>query len=368
MASESRSGWVPDWAVPPGEVLLEALQDRSMSQSELARRMARPVKTINEIVNGKAAITPETAIQLERTLGISARFWTGMEAAYRDSIAQQEAWRELEDNASWIDDFPIADLVKHGQIKRGSSKAETLENLLSYLGVGSPIAFDRHWLGSAAAFRSSPAFLASPKAVAAWLRWGERQAATIEVAAFDPQRFKETLQAIRPFTRREPFMQIFKRIQDMCADAGVVVLLVPELTGTHLNGAARWVGGKPLIQLSLRHKSDDQFWFTFFHEAGHLLSGSKRQEILDPADGESTHQSDEDEAAADSFARDALLPSAAYESFIQEADFSTAAVRSFAQAQQIAAGIVVGMLQRDKKILPQQLQHMKKRINFPSDL
>lgn len=116
MASESRSGWAPDWAVPPGEILLEALQDRSMSQSELARRMARPVKTINEIVNGKAAITPETAIQLERTLGISARFWTGMEAAYRDSIAQQEAWRELEDNASWIDGFPIADLVKNGQI------------------------------------------------------------------------------------------------------------------------------------------------------------------------------------------------------------------------------------------------------------
>jgi HTH-type transcriptional regulator/antitoxin HigA len=368
MANESRSSWAPDWAVPPGEILLEALQDRRMSQSELARRMARPVKTINEIVNGKAAITPETAIQLERTLGISARFWTGVEAAYRDSIAQQEAQRELEVNASWIDDFPIADLVKHRQIKRGSSKAETLANLLSYLGVGSPVAFDRHWLGSAAAFRSSPAFLASPKAVAAWLRWGERQAATIEVAPFDPQRFKEVLRQIRPLTRREPFMQVFKRIQDMCAEAGVVVLLIPELTGTHLNGATRWIGGKPLIQLSLRHKSDDQFWFTFFHEAGHILAGSKHQEFLDPADAESTHQSDDDEVVADGFARNILLAPAAYESFIQEADFSATAVRGFAQEQQIAAGIVVGMLQRDKMILPQQLQHLKKRINFPSDL
>jgi addiction module HigA family antidote len=73
MVTEQR-GWRPDWTVAPGEILLEALEERSMSQSELARRMGRPTKTINEIVNAKAALTPETAIQLERTLGIDASF------------------------------------------------------------------------------------------------------------------------------------------------------------------------------------------------------------------------------------------------------------------------------------------------------
>jgi addiction module HigA family antidote len=84
MVNSSRSGWRPDWAVPPGEILLEALQDREMTQSELAQRLGRPLKTVNEIVNGKAAITPETAIQLERAIGISSRFWTGLETLYRD--------------------------------------------------------------------------------------------------------------------------------------------------------------------------------------------------------------------------------------------------------------------------------------------
>jgi addiction module HigA family antidote len=368
MATNPRTGWNPDWTVPPGEILLEALQDRGMSQSELARRMARPVKTINEIINGKAAITSETAIQLERALGISARFWTGVEASYRDSLARHEAQRELEANATWIDDFPITDLVKGKQLKRGSSKAETLANLLSYLGLSSPIAFDRQWLGSAAAFRSSPAFLASPKAVAVWLRWGEREAAAVDVSEFNAHRFLETLQAIRPLTRREPFKQIFDRVKAMCAAAGVVVVLVPELSGTHLNGATRWLGSKAVIQLSNRHKSDDQFWFTFYHEAGHLLSGSRRHDFLDSAGPEPNESDNTDEEAADRFARDTLLPSDAYKTFIQNRDFSVTAIRTFAEHQTVAPGIVVGRLQQDKLLQPQQMRHLKKPIQFPADL
>ena len=75
--------WQPDWSVPPGDVLLEALEERSITQAELARRMGRPLKTINEIVKAKAAITPDTAIQLERALGVSAQFWNGLAANYR---------------------------------------------------------------------------------------------------------------------------------------------------------------------------------------------------------------------------------------------------------------------------------------------
>src|SRR5437868_2182499 len=104
MANEPTSGWLPDWAIASGEFLLEVLNERGMTQSELAHRTARPMKTINEIVKGKAAITAETALQLERALGISARLWTGLETAYRDYLARQEAQREFEANAAWVDD------------------------------------------------------------------------------------------------------------------------------------------------------------------------------------------------------------------------------------------------------------------------
>lgn len=364
MASNPQSGWQPDWTVAPGDILLEALQDRGMTQSELAQRLARPLKTVNEIIKGKAAITPDTAIQLERALGISARFWTGLETQYRDTLARQEAQRDLEAHAGWADGFPIADLVKHKLIRRGPSKAGTLANLLSYLGVSSPAAFDR--LEAVAAYRASPAFMASPKAVSAWLRWGEIEAAKTDCPPFDARRFRQVLDEIRPLTRREPFDQIFKRVKALCAEAGVVVVLVPELTGTHLSGAARWIGSKAVIQMSLRHKSDDQFWFTFYHEAGHLLSGTRRRDFVDAADTPRSEKGDADEEAANQFARDTLLPPDELRAFAAAGDFSRTAVRAFAEQQQIAAGIVVGRLQRDKHLQPSQLRDLRKSIQLPN--
>ncbi len=366
MASEPMSGWQPDWAVAPGEILLEALQDRGMTQSELAHRTARPLKTINEIIKGKAAITAETAIQLERALGISARLWTGLEAAYRDYLAREDARRELEANANWIDDFPIKELVRHDLIRRGATKAATLAELLAFFRVSSPAAFDRQWLDPAASFRSSPTFMASPKMVAAWLTWGEIEASKVQSEPFDARRFRKALDEIRPLTRRGPFMQILNRVKAMCAEAGVVVVLTPEFAGIHLSGATRWIGGKPVIQLSLRHKSDDHFWFTFFHEAGHVLAPTRRREFIDGADYEAAATGDADEEAANQFARDCLLPPRDFQGFVDRADFSAAAVRSFAQDQQVAPGIVVGRLQRVGLVPPSHLNDLKKRIQWPA--
>lgn len=364
MATSSQAGWQPDWAVPPGELLLEALQDREMTQSELAQRLGRPLKTVNEIIKGKAAITPETAIQLERALGISASFWTNLETQYRDTMARQQAQAELEAQAAWADRFPIADLVRHRLIDRGPTKAATLANLLSWLGVSSPAAYDR--VTAAAAYRASLAFASSPEAVSAWLRWGEFQAPSIKAAPFDGRRFRKVLADIRPLTRKEPFAQILKRIQSMCAEAGVVVVLTPELTGTHLSGAVRWIGSKVLIQLSLRHKSDDQFWFTFFHEAGHILSGGRRQDVVDGVEQDDAVR-DSDERAADQFARDALLPPDDYARFVAAGDFTLVAVRAFAASQLIAPGIVAGRLEREQLVGPGQLRSLKKKVAFPSE-
>jgi HTH-type transcriptional regulator / antitoxin HigA len=337
-----------------------------MSQSELARRMDRPLKTINEIIKGKAAITPETAIQLERALGMTARYWNNLETHYREYLADQQARRELEANASWVDAFPIKDLIHHKLIPREASKADTLQKLLSYFRLSSPAAFDRQWMQSAASFRASPTFMASPQSVAAWLRWGEIEASKAEgVQPFNAAKFRQALKQIRPLTRRGPFMMIFNKVRAMCADAGVVVVLTPELTGTRLSGAARWLTpDRALIQLSLRYKSDDQFWFSFFHEAGHVLAQTKRRDFVDGPHRDGTGDDVEPvEAEADRFSRDWLLPPSDYEKFVNRGDFTAEAVRAFAEEQEIAPGIVVGRLRRDDKIPKTHLTDLKKSIN-----
>src|SRR5260370_2515421 len=108
--TERDQEFLPLYAVPPGETLEELLSDRQITQTELAMRMGRPLKTINEIVQGKAAITSDTAFQLERVLGVSASFWTDLERHYREDQDRVRLVRALERDASWLDRFPLNDL------------------------------------------------------------------------------------------------------------------------------------------------------------------------------------------------------------------------------------------------------------------
>lgn len=362
-----RSAWQRDWAVAPGEILSEALEDRGMSQSELARRMGRPTKTINEIVNGKAAITADTALQLELTLGVSAGFWNGLEASYRAHLARQRAFEELETYASWVDAFPLKELVREQLVERGPTKGATVAALLAYFRVSSPSAWEVQWLRPTASFRASPAFVASPHAVAAWLRWGEILADEVNVQPFDADRLRAVLAEVRALTRREPFMQTIRKVRELCASAGVALILTPEFGGTRLSGAARWLSPqKAIIQLSLRHKTNDHFWFSFFHEAGHLLGG-KREDFIDAAETP-TETADEAEQQADRLARNVLLPPGAYADFIAAGIFTAESVRGFAKEQNIAPGIVVGRLQRERYIDPSHLNDLKRPIQWAGPL
>jgi len=354
-----RTAWQRDWAVAPGEILQEALEERDMSQSELARRMGRPIKTINEIVNGKAAITPDTALQLELTLGVSATFWNNLEMAYREHIARERAQEELEANTPWVDAFPVKELAEHSLIDRGPRKADTLASLLRYFGMSSPSAWESHWLAPAASFRASPAFESSPHAVAAWLRWGERAAANVETQPFDGARLREVVVEIRGLTRREPFTQTLTDAQTLLASAGVALVITPEVGKTRLSGAARWLSAdKAIIQLSFRHKTNDHFWFSLFHEARHLL-GKKRRDFIDADQDDAESEAEEE---ADQFARDTLISPDEYAAFADAGSFKEQAVRDFAKQQGIAPGIVVGRLQRDKLLPPSHLNNLKKSL------
>jgi len=150
-------------------------------------------------------------------------------------------------------------------------------------------------------------------------------------------------------------------MREICADAGVALAFVGELPGTHLSGATRWVGkAKALIMLSLRHKSDDHFWFSFFHEAGHILFGGKKSVFLD----EMNAWIDPEEEKANRFASDILIPRQAYTAFLDKEIYTYSSVQSFAQTLGIAPGIVVGRLQHDGVISWQSLNSLKRKFEL----
>ncbi len=349
----------PDYVVPPGETVAEMLQYNNMTQAELAGRMGRPKKTINEIIKGKAAITPDTAQQLEHVFGVPASFWSNLDANYRLALARTEELKRLEAQSDWLKTFPLAAMAKLGWIERRQNKGEQVREVLDYFGVATIEAWDAIWITPQAAFRKSSVFASSPGSVAAWLRKGELTALAIQCQPFDAMKFKQVTVECRRLTGEPPEM-FCPALQNLCATCGVAVAFVPELPKSRVSGAARWLtADKALIQLSLRYRTDDHLWFSFFHEAGHIVNHGKRSVFLE-GDGMDDHL----EREANVFAEDALIPRPEWRKFVASGDFSELSIAQFAQDVGIASGIVVGRLQHDGLISFRGLNHLKRHFTW----
>jgi len=330
----------PDYAVPPGATLQETIDALGMTQRDLALRTGLAAKTINEIVNGKAPITPETSILLERVTGVPARMWNSLEANYREQLARIGDRQRSESDLEWLKTIPTKELMERGAIKDTDDNVQLLHAVLQFFGVGTLAQWEQLWDRPEVAFRRSRRFCAEAGALASWLRLGEIDAQRLAVKPYDKERFQSALSTIRKLTveRCETFEP---RMIELAAEAGVAVVFVRELKKCPVSGAARWLApDKALIQLSLRYKTDDQLWFSFFHEASHVLFDAKKRIYVD--DGDST---DEREVRADRFAAEFLIPTEHNDSL--KALTTRNAIVSFASSIGIAPGIVVGRLQKE---------------------
>lgn len=365
MNSTVQNQYTPDYVSPPGETLEEILEEKGMSQAELAERTGRPKKTISEIINGKAAITPETALQLERVLGVSASFWNNRERQYREALAHQEENKRLKNQVSWLKQIPVRDMTEQQWIQFYEDKVTQLREVLNFFAVASPEQWEEIWGKTLTVnYRKSKTFESDDSAVVAWLRKGEIDAESIICADYDASKFKKALQKIRTLTLERP--EVFQpEMVKLCANSGVALVFVPQLPKTRTCGATHWLNSKKaLIQLSLRYKTNDHFWFSFFHEAGHILLHGKKDVFLEGKDIHDNSKQDK-ETEADNFAADLLIPPDEFRQFIESRQrFSKEAIKQFASLIGIAPGIVVGRLQNDKKLQRSHCNDLKQRFEW----
>ena len=356
-----RYEYAPDAVTAPGETLLEVLEDRSISQVELSDRTGRPKKTINEIIKGKAAITPDTALQLERALGIPAAFWNSLEKNYREYLARLEERGRLEGSASWLETFPVSEMVKRGWIQSSSDPVDKARSLLDFFGVASPDQWHQITERVGSRFRRSTAFESDNGSMLAWLRMGTILAQGMTCAPFDKSVFLEALPKIRLLTVSHP-SDVFPKAVDLCSRAGVAVVLVKQLKGSRVSGATRWVSPeKALIQLSDRYKKDDYFWFAFFHEAAHILKHSKKTIFLE---GKASDVENQEEAEANKYAADFLIPPREWAKIKRWKRYTKLKVSAFADQLGIAPGIVVGRLQHEKLLPHSHLNGLKQSVHI----
>lgn len=348
----------PDWFSPPGATISDVLEERDLSSAELAKRLGRSLADIKGLLDGRTRITSELAADLAAVLGGSARFWSNREAQYRADARRLTLGAESD--ADWLRAVPFADMVKYRWVAP-TPPAGRLAACMDYFGVGDVDDWHARYSDviEMTSFRTSTTYESLPVPTAAWLRQGEIQSAAIACEPWNPSRFRDLLPELRALTRKKDPKVFVPDLRKRCAECGVAVVVARAPKGCRASGATRFVDDdRALLLLSFRYLSDDQFWFSFFHEAGHLLLHGGRRTFLEGLDSTTN-----EETEANEFAAAALLPPRLQQQ-LGTLRLELREIARFARSAGVSPGIVVGQLQHRHLIARNHWNALKVPFNW----
>ena len=348
----------PDWVSAPGDTIADILAERNLPVAEFAKLLKSSQEDVMAVLQGRATITMAMARKLERILGGSVEFWMARDFQYWQDLANHDVA-----NKEWLSKLPVADMIKFGWLEPVPYQSHKLSVCLRFFSVPSVAAWREKYglLSQMVTFRTSPSFESDQGAVAAWLRQGEIEAETIDCQPWDGRRFEECLSDVRSLTREKDPSRFIPELQRHCSNGGVAVVVLQAPTGCRASGATKFLTrNKALLLLSFRYLSDDQFWFTFFHEAGHLLLHGEHGFFL-----EGLHRTSitKEEQEANDFAARVLIPPELHSELLNVPVRAREVIR-FAKRLGISPGIVVGQLQYHGRIKHSQQNHLKRRFRW----
>jgi HTH-type transcriptional regulator/antitoxin HigA len=353
-----RNKFQPDWASPPGETLSDILRDKAISHADFARSFGETKTGLDALLRGHVELTAQHAQKLENLFGVSSAFWLNRESQYRQDIQRIKAQEEESMSSQWLSELPLKDMVNFGWLKSTGAKP-TLAECLSFFGVASVAEWhtDSHHKLGLASFRTSAAFDQKPLAVAAWLRKGEIDGMAQSCKAWNSEKFYASLIQIRSLTRKKMPSEFLPELSRICGDAGVALVVARAPNGCRASGAARFLTpSRALIILSFRHLTDDHFWFSFFHEAGHILLHKKDKVFVDGLETENT----EEEQEANTFSEHVLVPEQHLER-MRTLPLNSREILRFAKEIGISAGVVIGQMQNSGRVRHDRLNAYKQR-------
>lgn len=375
MTMGKESIYKPETVSHPGLTVVDYLEFFGWSQRDLARRTGITPKTISEICNCKASISPHTAILFEKVFKRPAHFWLNLQQLFDEAEARIKIEANIEDWKEWAKKFPLAEMKRFGWFDEGIETVD-VNVLLNFFGVSTPKSWNSVWDAANVSYRQTRKFKTTPEAISAWVRATELIAAQLEseigLKEFNDTYLHSYIDELRNYTRLK-VEEAIPKVQSLCASIGLLVVWVPELKYTGISGCARWLtDNKPLIALTLRYKTDDQMWFTFFHELGHvLLHRKEKMFILDNAAEDIGDQvvdppMQEREEEANRFAADTLIAPDLLMNFINRNNFNSDSIYDFAEKIGIGPGILVGRLQREGVIARHQGNMFKQKLSWKS--
>lgn len=342
------NGLSREMIIHPGETLKEVLEDRGMTQLELSIRTGVTSKHISTILSGEKNISVSFAKKLEYALNIDAEFWMKLQTAYDkeliefdeiNSITEKEL--SIAKQLKSVFDF----LVNKALIPSCTLAEQKVLELRKFLNISNLTSIPS--LVSSGAFRAQTSVIVDEYTLYAWQRVCEVITSDIEAESFDFQKQKENIISILPqikklmFKKQEEFVL---ELKNLFAKNGIAFAIAPCFKGAPVQGFIKHTNDeKTLLCMTFRQKRADIFWFSLFHELGHLINGDGKKKFIDFESVES-----EQEKKADSFAQNQLINKKDYDKFLKERDFSLEKITVFAKEQNVLPCIVIGRLQTDK--------------------
>lgn len=344
------SGLSREMIIHPGETLKELLEDRNMTQQELALRTDASPKHISTVLSGEKSISISFAKKLEYALNIEAEFWINLQNAYDKEILEFDELNSIsKEEISILKQLKTVFeyLINNALIPAYSITEQKILELRKFLNVSNLTVIPT--LVSTGAFRAQTRVSVDEYTLFGWQKICEVLCSRINVHETDFSEQKKKILALVPSIKEmmfEPQDIFVPKLVSMFSENGIAFCIAPSFKGAPVQGYIKhFSDSKTILAMTFRQKKADIFWFTLFHEIGHLLNGDGKTKFIDFESVESTQ-----EKKADEFAENKLINKVAYQSFVKKSDFSISSIKQFAKSQNILPCIVIGRLQKEKHL------------------
>ncbi|MDY2844200.1 MAG: HigA family addiction module antitoxin [Treponema sp.] len=341
------SGLSREMIIHPGETLKEILEEREMSQQELALRAGVTPKHVSTVLNGEKNISVSFAKKLEYALNIDAEFWMNLQTQYDKELIEFDELHSISKEEICVFDKLkniFSYIVKNGFVESVKQTEQQILELRKYFSVSNLTAIPS--IVTSGAFRAQSAVNYDPYVLFGWLKICESLSQNIEAEVIPQEKQAEKLLSLCPRLKSLsllPQNEFIPLLRDYFSSCGIAFVVAPAFKGAPVQGFIKTEqDGKTIVCMTFRQKRADIFWFTLFHEIAHFINGDSKQKFIDFESVENAR-----EKKADKFAQNMLIDSEGYENFISEDVFSLASISDFAKSQKVSASIVIGRLQND---------------------
>lgn len=325
-------------AFHPGYYVKEIIEESGLTQEDFAKRLGTTPKNLSLLVRGEQSLSIDMAMKLSRLMGTGAAYWLNLQQAYDALIVEFKSEQELEQERVVFEKIDYKYFRNNFMLPNLPRKIdEQIERIRKFLDIATLTVLKRPDM--AARFRSSAENLSEANTIKAniMMQIATNEALHADAPKFNKKDFEEAVDYALTLT--ENHTDFYEKIKAAFFNAGVIFVILPNISGSRINGATKKVGDNIVLMVNDRRLYADTFWFTLFHEIGHILSGDYGVSFdMEPG---------ENEKLADEYARNRLIPSEQYDEFISHQIFSPQSIRDFSKSIHRDPGIVLGRLQKD---------------------